>query len=142
MAEPTTSSRPTLFPFLRYQDAAAAIDWLERAFGFRRGLVAPGPEGTIAHAELHLGPSVFMLGTAKKDALGLVSPREAGGVTQGIYVHVDDPDAHYRRAKDAGAEILMELTDQDYGSREYLARDPEGHLWSFGTYLPPAEPAA
>ena len=128
-----------LTPFLRYQDAPAALDWLERAFGFERLMEAPGPDGTIAHAQLGVGDSVIMLSSAREDnPLGLKSPRETSGTSQGIYVLVDDVDNHHDRARAAGAEIANPLQDMDYGSREYAARDPEGYLWSFGTYRPGA----
>ena len=126
----------TIFPFLRYSDAAAAIAWLEEAFGCKRHAVHEAPDGTIVHAELRLGDDVFMLGTAADDFLGMKTPRQLGAVNQGLYVVVEDPDAHYARAKAAGAEIIMEPRDMEYGSREYGARDLEGNLWSFGTYRP------
>jgi uncharacterized glyoxalase superfamily protein PhnB len=126
----------TICPFMRYEDAARAIDWLERAFGFQPQLRVPGPNGTIAHAELRLGGGVIMLGSVKDDELGLTSPKALSRTTQGIYVALEDVDAHYRQAREAGAEIVRELADTEYGSREYLARDLEGHLWSFGTYRP------
>ena len=125
-----------IFPFLRYEDAPAAFEWLARAFGFEKQMLVPGPDGTIAHAQLRYGGSLIMIGSARDDVLHLKSPAEVGGATQGIYVHVDDVDAHHDRAKAAGAEIIMELEDTEYGSREYMARDLEGHLWSFGTYAP------
>ncbi|MDP9341128.1 MAG: VOC family protein [Actinomycetota bacterium] len=132
--------RPNVFPFLRYEDAPAAVEWLCAAFGFEKRLVLPNDDGTIAHAELGLGPGVVMLGsTHGQDPLELRSPRSLGGMTQGIYIAVDDVDAHYERARAAGAEIVRVPEDQDYGSREYAARDPEGHIWTFGTYRPGAE---
>lgn len=132
-----TQTRTTsMFPFMRYEDAPKAIEWLERAFGFQVQLRVPGPDGTIAHAELRLGTGVIMLGSAKEDDLGLSTPKVLKQVTQGIYVALDDVDAHYREARAAGAEIVRELADTEYGSREYLARDLEGHLWSFGSYRP------
>ena len=79
-----------------------------------------------------------MLGSARPDGLGLHTPREVGATTAGVYVVVEDVDAHHARAAAAGAEIVRGPEDTSYGSREYLARDPEGHLWSFGTYQPPA----
>ena len=132
------SETPTtrIFPFLRYEDAPAAFEWLARAFGFEKQMLVPGPDGTIAHAQLRYSGSLIMIGSARDDVMHLKSPGEVGGATQGIYVHVDDVDAHHDRAKAAGAEIIMELEDTDYGSREYMARDLEGHLWSFGTYAP------
>ena len=137
MSDQRTSAVPSkIFPTLRYQDAPAAIDWLHRAFGLEKQLVIPNPDGTIAHAQLKFGPDVIMLGSSKEDALGLKSPRELGGVTQSLYIYIQDVDGHHDRAKAAGAEIVVELRDTEYGSREYSARDPEGHLWHFGTYLP------
>ena len=137
MSEQMTSSVPSkVFPSLRYQDAPAAIDWLCDAFGFEKQLVIPGPNGTISHAQLKFGHDYIMLGSSKDDSLGLKSPRELGGVTQSIYIYIPNVDAHHDRAKSAGAEIVIPLQNTDYGSREYSARDPEGHLWHFGTYLP------
>jgi uncharacterized glyoxalase superfamily protein PhnB len=132
----TSAVSSKIFPTLRYQDAPAAIDWLVTAFGMEKQLVIPNADGTIAHAQLKFGPDVIMLGSSKNDALGLKSPRELGGVTQSLYIYIQDVDAHHDRAKAAAAEIVVELRDTEYGSREYSARDPEGHLWHFGTYLP------
>jgi uncharacterized glyoxalase superfamily protein PhnB len=104
-----------------------AIRWLREAFGFTEILVVAGPEGTIAHAELGWRTGVIMLGSGTRepfDKVGMAS----------VYVIVDDPDVHYQRAVAAGAEIVLPLKDEDYGSRDYTARDPEGNLWSFGTY--------
>lgn len=125
-----------IFPFLRYEDAPAAFEWLAEAFGFEKQMIVPGPKGTIAHAQLRYGGSVIMLGTAQDDEMQLKSPRAVGGTTQGIYVQVDDVEAHHARACAAGAEIVVKLEETPYGSREYVARDLEGYLWSFGTYAP------
>ena len=135
------SETPTtrIFPFLRYEDAPAAFEWLARAFGFEKQMLVPGADGTIAHAQLRYGRSLIMIGSTRDDFMDLKSPAAVGGSTQGIYVLVDDVNAHHDRAKAAGAEIIMELEDTDYGSREYMARDLEGHLWSFGTYAPEVE---
>ncbi len=120
----------SVFPSLRYRDAARAIDFICDAFGFERHQVVENPDGTIAHAELKFGDGAVMLGTDRDDSYG----SHAG---QGwMYVVVEDADAHYARAKAAGADIVRELEDQDYGSRDYSARDFEGNLWSFGTYRP------
>ena len=135
----STRSAPTIVPTLRYHDAATAVDWLCRAFGFERHLVVPGEDGTIAHAQLVFGNGMIMLGSAREDEFGqwVKPPRETGGIgTQSAYVIVEDADAHCARAKAAGAEIVMEVEDQDYGGRLYSCLDPEGHLWSFGTHDP------
>jgi uncharacterized glyoxalase superfamily protein PhnB len=125
-------TRPNMFPAFKYQDAPAAIDWLERAFDFTKQGVHAGPDGTIAHAELKLGTGVIMLGS--------MTPPDAANpwsaVAQGLYVYVPDVETHYARAKAAGAVIVRELADTPYGSREYAAQDSGGNLWSFGTYYP------
>jgi uncharacterized glyoxalase superfamily protein PhnB len=129
----------TVIPGLRYRDAAAAIDWLCRAFGFERHLVVPGENGGIAHAQLTMGNGMIMLGSGHDNDYDklLVRPEDIGRrVTQSSYVVVADPDAHYRTAKAAGAEIVMDIVDQDYGGRGYTCRDLEGHVWSFGSYDP------
>jgi uncharacterized glyoxalase superfamily protein PhnB len=141
MSTDTRVATTDLYACLRYEDAPAAIEWLERAFGLRPGLVVPGEDGSIAHAEMSIGNGGIMLGSTKDYDLGMASPRSIGGGTQSIYVIVEDPDAHFARARAAGAEIIRELTDQEYGSREYSARDPEGHVWTFGTYRPSLTPA-
>jgi uncharacterized glyoxalase superfamily protein PhnB len=139
MTQQIQTATQVLFPFLRYRDAPAAIDWLVKAFGFSEQMVVPGENGTVAHAQLSFGPGVIMLGTARDDELRIKSPRDLGAVSGGIYVYVEDVEAHCERARAAGAEIVRGLENTDYGSREYTARDPEGHLWGFGTYRPEAE---
>lgn len=136
MTHPTRDGMPNIFPVLRYRDAPAAVAFLAEAFGFERRMVTPGPDGTNAHAQLGLGPGTIMLGTAVGDEGGEKPRSGAHAVAQGPYVHVADVDAHHRRAKAAGAEITRAPYDTEYGSREYAARDPEGLVWSFGTYLP------
>ena len=121
----------TVYPVPRYRDARAAIEFLERSFGFETLSVTDGEGGSIVHAELNVGAGLIMLSSATGD-----SPFPAGPST--FYVAVQDPDGHHDRARDAGAEIVMEPTDQPYGSREYAARDPEGNVWTFGTYRPQA----
>ena len=136
MNETPVATSQAFFPGMRYVDAPAAIDWLERAFGLQRQAVYPGPDGTVAHAQLTFNGGMIMLGSYKEDVFQYKTPRQAGGVTQAVYVYVPDIDAQFARAKAAGAEIVVPLKDTDYGSREYSARDLEGHLWHFGTYLP------
>lgn len=126
-----------LYPSLYYDDAPAAIEFLCRAFGFRRRLVVPGEKGAIVHAELSLGDDVIMVGSTSQEN-GRISPRGLRGVHQGLCVRVDDPDAHFARSVAAGAKIERELRDEDYGSRGYMATDPEGQSWCFGTYRPGA----
>ena len=128
----------TVIPALQYQDAPAAIDFLCRAFGFEKSAVYEGEGGSIDHAQLTLGNGMIMLGSAKETDYGklLVRPRDAGGVTMSVYVIVEDADAHFARAKAAGAEITHEPVTKDYGGRDYTCKDPEGNVWTFGTYDP------
>ncbi|HEU4421192.1 MAG TPA: VOC family protein [Pilimelia sp.] len=129
-----------IIPFLRYNDPNAAVDWLVKAFDFEPVTVATGDDGTVVHAALRFGTGVVTLGPAGQGPLDVRSPRDLPAVNQGVYVHLDgDVDAHHARSTSAGAEVVIELQDMEYGSREYAVRDPEGHIWSFGTYLPGAE---
>jgi len=128
-----------IIPTLRYQDAPAAIEWLCRAFGFERHFVVPGENGTIAHAQLTFGNGMIMVGSARDDEFGRLqkTPAQLGGVgTQSPYVIVADVDAHHARAVAAGAQVTMAPRDEDHGGRFYSCRDPEGHLWNFGSYDP------
>ena len=135
---PIDPALPTVYPSFRYRDAPAAIAWLTRAFGLTESCVVPGEAGTIAHAELSWGSGVIMLGSWSDGADGRIPG--GNGVTW-IYLAVDDPDEHHRRAVQAGAEVIRPLETTDYGSRGYTALDPEGNSWSFGTYQAgPAKP--
>ena len=127
-----------IIPGLRYHDAPAAIEWLCSVFGFSENLVVPGENGAIAHAQLVLGSGMIMLGSMPDDESDQrVRPPSADGVnTQSAYVVVEEIDAHYQHAKASGAEIVIEIADQEYGGRLYAALDPEGHLWHFGSYNP------
>jgi uncharacterized glyoxalase superfamily protein PhnB len=126
--------RPNIFPALHYRDPEAALPWLKLAFAFTEKAVYRSEDGAIQHAELQLGDGLVMFGGAAAESNG---GSERPAVT--IYAVVPDPDAHYERARTAGAEIVRELAEMPYGSREYGARDLEGNLWSFGTYDPYAE---
>lgn len=134
------STGSPIIPTLRYRDAQTAIDWLCSAFGFEKHLVVPGDGDLIAHAQLIFpGGGMIMLGSARADDFGKLQapPRTPQSpVTQSPYIIVADVDAHCERARDAGANIVSEPEDQDYGGRFYACRDPEGHLWNFGSYDP------
>lgn len=132
----TDGGRPSIVPTLLYADAKAAIRQLTEAFGFSELSVYEGEDGAVMHAELAQGNGVVMLGS--KGRGGVFDTAMKGAGPAGVYVVVDDVDAHHRRAAEQGAEILMPPTDQDYGSRDYMARDIEGNVWSFGTYAPEA----
>lgn len=138
-AVPAKSVQATIIPGMRYRNAPAAIEWLCKAFGFEKHLVVPGPNGTIAHAQLTFGNGMIMLGSGHDNEYGrlIKQPDEIGGAaTQAAYVIVPDADAHYALAKAAGAEIVIDIADADYGGRGYTCRDLEGHIWNFGTYNP------
>jgi uncharacterized glyoxalase superfamily protein PhnB len=124
------------YPCFCYADAPRAIEFLERAFGFRRRLVVPGPGGTVMHSELEFEGGVIMVSSPKSER-HWVAPAGQGR-SASVCVRVADPDAHCARAKAAGALITQPLKDEDYGSRGYIAQDPEGNEWYFGTYVPGA----
>jgi uncharacterized glyoxalase superfamily protein PhnB len=129
-----TTNDPTVWPILAYRDARAAVTFLTEAFGFHPGALYArddDPE-VIEHAEMRwpLGGGI-MFGSAGKDE----SPfgRRTPG-NDSVYVVCEDPDTLFHRAVSAGAEVVRGLADEDYGSRGFTVRDPEGNLWSFGTY--------
>lgn len=123
---------PDIYPVLRYKNGTKAMEWLTEVFGFSKHMEVPGPDGEIGHAELSLGNGMIMFASGGKPGDDNPWTTERGGV----YAVVDDIEAHYQRAQAAGAEIVRPLADTSYGAREYSVRDPEGHLWSFGTYRP------
>lgn len=139
MPTPAQRARATVIPSLRYRDAPAAIEWLCRTFGFEKHLIVPNDDGTIAHAQLAFGNGMIMLGSTNDTDFGrlMKQPDEIGGCeTQTSYVIVQDADEVYARARSAGAEIVLDIKDEDYGGRGFSCRDLEGHLWNFGTYNP------
>ncbi|MEV6649526.1 VOC family protein [Streptomyces sp. NPDC051219] len=127
---------PSICPTLVYADAKTAIRLLTEGFGFTEVAVYEGEDGSVLHAELAYGNGMVMLGSEGKGGVFDKAMADAGSA--GVYVVVEDVDAHHKRAVEHGVEILMEPTDQDYGSRDYMARDAEGNVWSFGTYAPGA----
>jgi uncharacterized glyoxalase superfamily protein PhnB len=137
----TENSLPRIVPMIAYEDAAAALDWLAQAFGFRERTRWAAPDGTITHAEMELRDGVIMLATPTPDYQGPKRHREGceparkwsavPWVIDGVLVYVDDVDAHFERAREAGATILSEPQDQDFGERHYRAEDLEGHRWMF-----------
>ena len=132
MPEPTPSN---LYPSLSYDDAAAAIEWLCDVLGFRKRLIVPGPDGTVVHSELSLGPGVVMVGSPRDDD-GRSSPKRLGGVTAALSIQCDDPDAVFERVAKAGWEILHDLQEEDHDARGFMTRDPGGQQWYVGTYRP------
>lgn len=118
-----------IYPILTYHDAKRAIDWLGEAFGFEPLAVYEGDNGRIDHAELKLGEGILMVASKGDNIWSTSNGATCVGLPNGL-------DAHYERARAAGAEIIREPTDTHYGSRDYSARDLEGNLWNFGTYMP------
>ena len=123
---------PRITPYLLYEDCASAIDFLAKAFGLRERMRMPGPDGVVVHAEMEFADSLVMLGHPGPDYR---NPKNLGQVTQNLYVYVEDVDKHYAAAKNAGATILQEPTDEFYGDRRYGAEDSEGHHWYFATHV-------
>lgn len=134
-ATPSRVSNVTMYPIIGYRDLGAAIDWLCRVFGFEPLEVMRNEDGRYAHVELRLGEGVIIPTSVEKGG-DPENPWNQPLATQGLYVALDGLDEQYERARAGGAEILRPLTETDYGSREYTARDLEGNLWSFGTYRP------
>jgi len=140
MANDAKATKSPLSVVLRYTDCTAAVRFLTEIFGFTEGNAFRDDGGNVMHAELHFGNGLIMIGPVSDTPFGkmMKQPREAGGVTASLFAVVNDPDGHHARSKAAGFEIVMPLRDESYGSREYSVRDPEGHVWTFGTYDPAA----
>lgn len=130
-----TSSRPFFIPSLAYKNNRAALDWLQKAFGFETSEALTDAQGNIVHAEMTYGDGVVMIGTEWADWTR--SPASLGGKnTQRVHVRVDRGlDEHCARARAAGAKIVIEPTDQFYGDRTYVATDLEGHYWTFSQHV-------
>ena len=124
---------PPLFPTMRCADAQAMIRWLIDVLGFRERVVYRSGD-VIHHAELMLGSSILMLGQDRDDEFG--KRVGSGRKTDSLYVAVEEIDALFAKVKASGTAIERELYNTDYGSRDFSCRDPEGNLWSFGTYWP------
>ena len=123
---------PRVLPHLAYEDVALAVEWLERAFGFRERTFVrhTRPDGRVGRTQMDLVDSVITLGEPSVHA---GSPRQ--GVSSMLYVYVDDVDGHYAQALAAGATIVLELADRPWGDRTYQSADPEGHQWIFAQHV-------
>jgi uncharacterized glyoxalase superfamily protein PhnB len=129
--------RSAMASALCYRDPKQALQWLEDAFGFEPFMVILDREGNLMHSEMRYGDGVVMVGNEWSD--DHKSPLSIGGKnTQSVHINLADGiDAHCERARQAGAQILEEPADQFYGDRTYRARDPEGHIWTFGQTVKP-----
>lgn len=133
-------STPDVIPMLSYEDGCAALDWLSRAFGFRERARMTGPDGRLSHGEMDAGTGVIMLASpspdyeAPKRHRAHCEPAQRWSrtpwVIDGVLVYVPDIDAHFERAKEAGATILSTIED-GFPGRRYRAEDVEGHRWMF-----------
>jgi PhnB protein len=140
-AKPIPEGYQTLVPYLAVDDASAAIDFYTRAFGARERYRMPGPNGTIAHAEVQIGDCVMMLSDPFPQS-STKAPKELGASTGGMFVYVEDTDAAIEKAVDEGATVLMAPEDMFWGDRFGTVTDPFGHTWSFATHkedVPPEE---
>jgi uncharacterized glyoxalase superfamily protein PhnB len=132
--------KSTVIPGLRYRNAMPMIEWLCSAFGFEKQAVYEGPEGVIMHAQLTFGSGMIMIASVNNGMPAsslLKQPDEIGGAeTQTPYLIVSDIDAVYASAKLAGAKMVIDLEEKEYGGKAFSCRDPEGHIWHVGTYDP------
>ncbi|HEV6964713.1 VOC family protein [Roseateles sp.] len=153
-AKPPPPGWPRLSSVVYCENAREAIAWYQRAFGFTAEIVVDAPDGSVMHSELRFGEAIVMVsegGAGREARFGVPgrAPRTVGGLnTQGLFLYVDDVDAHCAQARAAGANVTYELTENDYGpdywrDRSYGCVDPDGHLWWFSQRLrnPPGHPA-
>jgi uncharacterized glyoxalase superfamily protein PhnB len=137
MKQEEPAPTPSLAPYLFYGDVEKAAQFMQEAFGFRVTFTSPYPSGGLAHAQLAHSTGLIMVGHAGGGGLGMVKRADAlPALHAGVYVFVEDPDAHCERAKRAGAKILQEPEDRPWGDRMYCAVDPEGQFWMFAKRLP------
>lgn len=135
-------NKAVIIPTLRYKNPQMAIDWLCKAFGFEKHLIVEGANKTITHAQLVYGNSMIMLGADNGNEYDnfVKTPESLKGTnTQAPYILVEKIDEHYERAVAAGAKILIDIKDEEYGGRGYTCQDTEQYIWNFGSYDPWAE---
>ncbi len=132
----THATSQQVFPSLAYENAEAAMEWLRQAFGFQQVRVVPGEGGGVLHAELRTSEGdIIMLLSTRHSTRRSRSPRSLGGTAQSVYLVVADVDCVHAQAVAAGAEVFSAPRDTGHG-REFCCLDPEGHIWTFGTYQP------
>ena len=141
MPQNPPENMPRVTPNLFYDDMAAALEFLGKAFGFETRMSMPGPDGKIMHAEMEIQDGVVMM-SPTGDNESWTNPRSQSGlVTQSLYIYVDDVDRHCAQARAGGATIVSELEDMFWGDRTYVATDPEGHRWTFAQRTRDVDPA-
>ncbi len=133
-----STTLPGISPYLFYDDVARAARFTEEAFGFKRTFESSAPDGTLMHAQVAHGAGLVMLGHTGEGLRSCKSAASLAALHAGVYVFVDDVDAHCAHARAAGATILLEPGDQPWGDRMYCAVDPEGQFWMFAKRLAPA----
>jgi PhnB protein len=131
--QPVPEGYSTVSPALAVENASEAIEFYGRAFGAKERMRMPSPDGRIAHAELEIGDSVVMLSDPFPQA-GTRPPTELGGTSVGLFVYVEDVDALFEQAVNAGATVAMPLEDTFWGDRFGTVTDPYGHNWSMATH--------
>ena len=133
-AKPVPEGYHTVTPYLTVDDAAAAIEFYKRAFGATERMRMASPDGKIAHAELEIGDSLIMLSDPFPHA-ETRPPRELGGTTGGVFLYVENVDAAFQQAVDAGVTVTMPLENMFWGDRFGSVTDPFGHHWSLATHV-------
>jgi uncharacterized glyoxalase superfamily protein PhnB len=141
MPQNPPADMPRIASNLFYDDLAAALEWLGKAFGFETRMSMPGPDGGIMHAEMTVEDSVVMMSPTSATEEWR-SPRSLNGaVTQSLYIYVDGIDEHFARSRTAGAKVISEPEDMFWGDRTYVASDPEGHRWTFAQHTKDVDPS-
>lgn len=132
--KPIPEGYHTVTPFLTVRDAVHAIEFYEKAFGAKPRGVMKGPDGKVMHAELQIGDSIIMLSDEFPDH-GALSPQSLHGSPAGLHIYVEDADAAFDRAIQAGAQVEMPVSEQFWGDRFGRLKDPYGHKWSIATHV-------
>jgi uncharacterized glyoxalase superfamily protein PhnB len=139
MVQNPPKDMPRIVPYLHYRNMKEALEWLSSAFGFQASFTLADKEGNLMHAEMRFADGVIMFGPANEEHGGL-SPLDLAGVNQGLYIYVENVDAHFENSKAGGAVIVMQPEDMFWGDRVYAAKDIEGHRWTFGQHVKDVAP--
>jgi PhnB protein len=134
MVKPIPDGYPQLMPYLIIDGAAEAIEFYKSALGASERMRMGGPDGRVGHAELQIGDAVLMLADENPE-MGIVGPRTVGGTPVTLHLYVEDADATFERAVQAGAKSLRPMEDRFYGDRSGQFEDPYGHRWNVATHV-------